>query len=78
MGIFAKPMDVLHRISRVLTRSERWPCDIYRIGTAVYGRDADVSVSRRGEKFEFSHYLLRAEICCLAWAPNLASFWTFL
>ena len=77
MGIFAKPADDLHRVTGILPCPERWSSDIYRIGTAVDGRDADVSVSRRSEKFEISHYL-RAAICCLAWAPNLASFSTFL
>ena len=52
MGIFTKPPDILHRVSGVLPGSEPWPRDIYRIGTAVDGRDADVSVSRRGEKFK--------------------------
>ena len=75
VGIFAKPPDVLHRVPGVLPRPELRPRDIYRIGTAVDGRDADVSVSRRGEKFKFSHYFPpRAAICCLAWAPSLGSF----
>ena len=62
------------RIPGGMPGSESRTRDINRIGTAVDGCDADISVSRRGEEFERTkHYLFRASIICLAWAPYLAS-----
>ena len=77
-GVGAQTGDVVHRVACRLPCAEGGAGDIDGIGTAVDGCDADIRIPCRSKKFEVSHYLPRAAIICLAWAPNFGSSATFL
>ena len=61
MGIVAKTRYLSDGITGVLAGPESRACDVNGIGTAVNCRDADISRSRRSEKFKGGHpYLSEA------------------
>ena len=57
VGVGAEPAYVVDAVAGRLPRPEIRRTYIYCIGTAVNGRDADFSVSRRSEKLKMPHYL---------------------
>ena len=76
VGMAAEPLHLLHAVSGRLSCPECGPCNIYCIGTAVDGCDADISVSGRCQKFKCLHYL--SELSSLAAsAPYLGSVTAF-
>ena len=50
MGISGQFGDVIEAVARGFPGTERGAGDIYGIGTAVYGRDADVLILSRSKK----------------------------
>ena len=76
VGVRAEPRNVPDGIACGLAGPEIRTGDIDGIGTAVDGRDADVSVPCRSEEFEFPHYFSAARAFCAS-APSLGSFTAF-
>ena len=72
MGIGAEFGDILEAVARRLARPEIGAGDIYGIGTAVNGCDADFLVSGGSQQLKCLHYL-RASSIFLASAPYLGS-----
>ena len=72
MGVGAEFCDVLETVARRLAGAEIGPRDIYGIGTAVNGCDADFLVSGGSQQLESLHYF-RASSIFFASAPYLAS-----
>ena len=73
MGVGAEPADVLHRVAGRLAGTESRAGDIYGIGTAVNGCDADICIPCRSKQLKLSHagrlyYWLRALTMSAAWA----------
>ena len=55
VGVAAQFLYVLEAVASVFAGAEVGTGDIYGIGTAVYGRDADFLVSRRSQKLTAAH-----------------------
>ena len=55
VGVAAQFFYVLEAVACVFAGAEVGAGDIYGIGTAVYGRDADFLVSRRSQKLKAAH-----------------------
>ena len=76
MGIVAQTPDFVEPVAGRLAGPEVRACNIYRIGTAVDGCDADISIPGRSQKFEELHYLSALSIF-FASSPNLGSLTAF-
>lgn len=55
MRVIAELAYILHTVTGSLSGSECGSGNIYGIGTAVDGRDADILILGRSEKFKVSH-----------------------
>ena len=71
MGIPAQPGYFFYGIACVLPGPEIRTRNIHGIGTAVYGRDADVCISCRSKQFEWSHLLLEGSNLLLGFGAEL-------
>ncbi len=69
VGVIAQLRYVVDAVAGGFSRSEERTADIYGIGTAVDGRDADFFVPGRGEEFKTPHCYLSASSIFLASAP---------
>ena len=69
--------DVLEAVAGRLAGPESGTCDIYGIGTAVDGCDADIFVPGGSQQLETLHYFSASSIF-LASAPYLGSFRTLV
>ena len=72
MCVGAEFRDIFEGVAGRLTGTEIGACDIYGIGTAVDGCDADFLVSGGSQQLKSLHYF-RASSIFLASAPYLGS-----